>query len=440
MTNASRLLLSGFLLLSAVLGAAPDAAARAGDRETLRVPARRAQLVEDLLRETAAVDREAAAVEAGLRREAEERAALEAARRRAAEQRSAALAAAERREAELRAAAAAARRARDAESARATRPAPRAAGHGPTAAPPAADDPAEGGSALDDRPDGAIDGLEGRGVPSDLEHGLPPLPAPDADADAATAGGAAAAADGAGAPDPGAPDPAAPDPAAKAGRPGAAGGAAALGDEVRIAVVGGALLLAALWLIRRRRRARRGLRAVPAQLRTLGKVSLGNRWQVTLLELPDEVLVLGAGENGVQVLTRITDPARVAALRQAQEDGGRGFGRLLKGILDRPADALSSAAAAAAAGGPAFAVADTGSRRMDGVGPGALDDGLAPADILAAERAFELHRALHGGLAGRGEPEGGRPTRPSAQETRELLEIELMKQRLADLRAGRFAQ
>ena len=407
------------LLVTLLFGVDRDAVARPGDKETLRVPARRVQLVEDLLRETAEVDRAAAAEEARTRREAERKAAVEAA---------------ERRQIEMRTAAETVRAEREAERARVERERERTralAARVPASAPATAAEPTPSATLAAETGD-AEAATAVPGVPSAAERDLPPLPAPETLAERSSGRDAASAA-----------------PAATA--PALSGSASqGLGDQTRLAVAAGAVLLVGGWALRRRRKAGRASQAMPPHLRTLGKIALNNRWQVTLLELPDEVLVLGAGDQGVQVLTRISDPERIEALRRAHEEGGRGFGRLLRGLLDR-----SAAPAAATATAPAPKLApDDGEREArwtredswirDGVpARDAAAEDAAPAEILAAEKAFELHRAFNGGahpIRTNVRPTFGSRGRDDADEARELLEVELMKQRLADLRAGRFAQ
>lgn len=192
-----------------------------------------------------------------------------------------------------------------------------------------------------------------------------------------------------------------------------------LGSTLQLALLAGGLLLL-VGVVLRRRKVQSTMGLAPANLRVLGKAALGSRWQVSLLELPDEVLVLGAGETGVRVLARINDPEKIAALQQSQSTGAGGFGRLLKNLVDRPR-----------AEEQASSPPSPRSRRRP-TRDEELGDDPGPAEILAAERALELHRALRGEAA----RESGRP----AADSRELLELELMKQRLADLRAGRFAQ
>lgn len=57
------------------------------------------------------------------------------------------------------------------------------------------------------------------------------------------------------------------------------------------------------------------------KLKLLGRLGLGPKKGVALVQVAGSVLVLGVGEDGVRLLDKITDPDQVAQLA----DGGQGF-------------------------------------------------------------------------------------------------------------------
>jgi flagellar protein FliO/FliZ len=81
-----------------------------------------------------------------------------------------------------------------------------------------------------------------------------------------------------------------------------------------------ALMAILYWLLRRFAPGQIG-GGRAGKLKLLGRLGLGPKKGVALVEVAGSVLVLGVGEDGVRLLDKVTDPARVAELTEA----GQGF-------------------------------------------------------------------------------------------------------------------
>jgi len=85
------------------------------------------------------------------------------------------------------------------------------------------------------------------------------------------------------------------------------------------------LLAAAAWLVRRRRG------GVARRIRVIETTSLGPKRQLVLVALEDEMLLLGASEGGIQLLsTRVAPPDVLAQARAAAAPGP------FEALLDEP--------------------------------------------------------------------------------------------------------
>lgn len=87
-----------------------------------------------------------------------------------------------------------------------------------------------------------------------------------------------------------------------------------------------ALVLALYWLARRFLPGATGLGQTPG-LKVLGRLALGPKKGLVLVEVGQRVLVLGLGEQDITLLATIDDPAEVASLSAGVRGG---FGRALK--------------------------------------------------------------------------------------------------------------
>ncbi|MGD8563309.1 MAG: flagellar biosynthetic protein FliO [Desulfarculaceae bacterium] len=86
------------------------------------------------------------------------------------------------------------------------------------------------------------------------------------------------------------------------------------------------LVMAALyWLVKRF--APKTAAAGQGRMRLLGRLGLGPRKFVALVEVGEKVLVLGVGGDNVRLLTTLDDPGQVAGLKTPQ---GAGFVKALK--------------------------------------------------------------------------------------------------------------
>ncbi len=390
MTFARHMLIALALVIFAlaIFAASPaQAGRRVGDKETLRVPAARTKLVASLLQRTAEADSKAAVEEARYRRALELRAAQEAAQRR---------------EVAMARAAAAAKTRQDTTIVSKPERTP-----GPNAAAQPVSDQAGA-----DAPEAVVDAQE--------DDALPPLPPLEAKALPALAIGDRPAAE----------------PISLA-----SGDKGGLGGKAQIVFVVLGLIALGAWLLRRRR-TRRDPLVRSSNLRLIGQTQVSGRWQVSLLELPGEILVLGGGEGGMQVLARVDDPERMEALRAAHSTSGGGFSRILRGLLDRSGGDARDGDQKDDNLGAAMESFTDNPALFSGAGSSVpkLSDAPAPAELLAADKAFALHRAFTGSAPGDSTGAAVGLREKPIESAPEPIEIELMKQRLADLRAGRFAQ
>ena len=102
-----------------------------------------------------------------------------------------------------------------------------------------------------------------------------------------------------------------------------------------------ALIIVALSLfLKRYRRGRSGFSG-SGLVKVLGIETVSGKHQVMLLELLDEVMVVGISGEQMTVLTTINDPGKVEELRLLKDGShsGRRFGGYLKGLLEREPEA-----------------------------------------------------------------------------------------------------
>ena len=118
-----------------------------------------------------------------------------------------------------------------------------------------------------------------------------------------------------------------------------------------------ALVIVALsLLLKRYRRGRRGFGG-SGLVKVLGVEAVTGKHQVMLLELLDEVMVVGISGEQMTVLTTINDPGKVEELRLLKDgsQSGRRFGGYLKGLLEREPEAERKTPAATSENGVASA-------------------------------------------------------------------------------------
>lgn len=84
------------------------------------------------------------------------------------------------------------------------------------------------------------------------------------------------------------------------------------------------ILFAVYWLARRLMPGQAG--AGGARMRVLGRLGLGPRKFLALVEVADRVLLLGVSGDGIRLLLKLEDPEDTAKLTQ----GGGGFAQVLK--------------------------------------------------------------------------------------------------------------
>jgi len=108
-----------------------------------------------------------------------------------------------------------------------------------------------------------------------------------------------------------------------------------------IALVFLVLIVVALSLLLKRYRRGRGGLAGSGLVKVLGIETVSGKHQVMLLELLDEVLVVGISGEQMTVLSTINDPDKVEELRLLKDgsQSGMRFGGYLKGFLDREPEA-----------------------------------------------------------------------------------------------------
>ncbi len=96
------------------------------------------------------------------------------------------------------------------------------------------------------------------------------------------------------------------------------------------------VIVALSLLLKRYRRGRRSFGG-SGLVKVLGVEAVTGKHQVMLLELLDEVMVVGISGEQMTVLTTINDPGKVEELRllKGGSQSGRRFGGYLKGFLDR---------------------------------------------------------------------------------------------------------
>lgn len=85
-----------------------------------------------------------------------------------------------------------------------------------------------------------------------------------------------------------------------------------------------ALMVGLYWLLRRFAPGVAGLG--PARLRMLGRLGVGPRKSIAMVEVAGKVLVLGIGGDSISLLDKIEDPQKVAELTA----GGNSFAKALK--------------------------------------------------------------------------------------------------------------
>ncbi len=107
-----------------------------------------------------------------------------------------------------------------------------------------------------------------------------------------------------------------------------------------IALVFLALIIVALALLLKRYRRGRGGLVGSGLVKVLGVETVSGKHQVMLLELLDEVMVVGISGEQMTVLTTINDPDKVEELRLLKDNSrsGRRFGGYLKGLLERESE------------------------------------------------------------------------------------------------------
>ncbi|MFZ5586594.1 MAG: flagellar biosynthetic protein FliO [Thermodesulfobacteriota bacterium] len=94
-----------------------------------------------------------------------------------------------------------------------------------------------------------------------------------------------------------------------------------------------ALVLLLYWLARRFLPGHAGL-GQAAGLRVLGRLALGPKKGLALVEVGRRVLVVGLAEQGVSLLTTIDDPEEIAALGAAKGGFGQALQRAAKAQED----------------------------------------------------------------------------------------------------------
>ena len=96
------------------------------------------------------------------------------------------------------------------------------------------------------------------------------------------------------------------------------------------------VIVALFLLLKRYRRGRSGFGG-SGLVKVLGVEAVSGKHQVMLLELLDEVMVVGISGEQMTVLTTINDPGKVEELRLLKDGSGSGrrFGGYLKGLLER---------------------------------------------------------------------------------------------------------
>lgn len=92
------------------------------------------------------------------------------------------------------------------------------------------------------------------------------------------------------------------------------------------------LLLVAYWALRRFTPLGRAAGAASGGLRLLGRLPLGGKAWLSVVEAGGEVLIVGVTEQSVNLLARVEDPEQAARLRAA---GPGGFGRALRRAAGR---------------------------------------------------------------------------------------------------------
>ena len=104
-----------------------------------------------------------------------------------------------------------------------------------------------------------------------------------------------------------------------------------------IALVFLVLVIVALSMLLKRYRRGRGGFGSSGIVKVLGIETVTGKHQVMLLELLDEVMVVGVSGEQMTVLTTITDPGKVEELRLLKDNrqSGKQFGGYLKGLLER---------------------------------------------------------------------------------------------------------
>lgn len=104
-----------------------------------------------------------------------------------------------------------------------------------------------------------------------------------------------------------------------------------------IALVFLVLVIVALSMLLKRYRRGRGGFGSSGIVKVLGIETVTGKHQVMLLELLDEVMVVGVSGEQMTVLTTINDPGKVEELRLLKDgsQSGKRFGGYLKGLLER---------------------------------------------------------------------------------------------------------
>lgn len=104
-----------------------------------------------------------------------------------------------------------------------------------------------------------------------------------------------------------------------------------------IALVFLVLIIVALSMLLKRYRRGRGGFGSSGIVKVLGIETVTGKHQVMLLELLDEVMVVGISGEQMTVLTTIIDPGKVEELRLLKDGGqsGKRFGGYLKGFLEK---------------------------------------------------------------------------------------------------------
>lgn len=139
-----------------------------------------------------------------------------------------------------------------------------------------------------------------------------------------------------------------------------------------VALVFLVLVIVGISLLLKRYRRGRGGFGGSGLVKVLGVEAVSGKHQVMLLELLDEVMVIGVSGERMTLLTTINDPGKVEELRLLKDgsQSGRRFGGYLKGLLERESDSGGGMSASA----PVNAVATAAYQRSATAMPETSED------------------------------------------------------------------